>query len=245
MKLDLLKTSADSLFFIRKLIIVLALCALGLARASAVTIDASYSTGSDVPVKASDFTATGKTVNITLNFAPTPGKQLTVVRNTGDRFIGNFSNLAQGQIVNLSFAGKSYSFVANYFGGSGHDLVLLWTNADDLAAGVASKLDSQVTLAVKQTRGLAPFDQATTLKPDLNMVDGDRALVDIQGNISQELLDRIGLLGGNVVPRSVTATTFRAAVPLSQIETVAARSDVTSISAAVITVTSRIKVPPR
>ena len=36
------------------------------------------------------------------------------------------TNLVQGQKVPLTFGGASYYFVANYFGGSGNDLVLQW-----------------------------------------------------------------------------------------------------------------------
>ena len=42
-----------------------------------------------------------------------------LVNNTGLGFIqGTFSNLAQGQQVDLTFGGVVYKFVANYFGGS-------------------------------------------------------------------------------------------------------------------------------
>ena len=50
-----------------------------------------------------------------------------VVKNTGLEFIaGTFDNLAQGQLVALSFGGTVYNFVANYYGGRGNDLVLAW-----------------------------------------------------------------------------------------------------------------------
>ncbi|MCX6864875.1 MAG: cadherin-like beta sandwich domain-containing protein [Verrucomicrobia bacterium] len=82
-----------------------------------------------VPVMEDDFVATGNAVTFALNFAPPVGTNLTVVRNTGVKPIqGVFSNLAQGQPVNLTYAGVNYSFVANYFGGTGNDLVLHWAN---------------------------------------------------------------------------------------------------------------------
>jgi len=59
-----------------------------------------FFTGAEVPVSSNGFTAMGKTVNITLNFAPAPGTQLMVVQNTGPGIIrGTFSNLAQGQTI--------------------------------------------------------------------------------------------------------------------------------------------------
>ena len=52
-----------------------------------------------------------------------------MVRNTGLGFIsGRFSNLAQGQVVTLTYQGEAYQFAANYYGGTGNDLVLQWAN---------------------------------------------------------------------------------------------------------------------
>jgi len=93
------------------------------------TLVASYATASDVPLSVNGFIATGSTVNFTLNHAPATGTDLMVVRNTGIGFInGTFENLAQGQEVALLFGGITYDFVANYYGGSGNDLVLVWAN---------------------------------------------------------------------------------------------------------------------
>ena len=100
------------------------------------TLAASYTTGEEIPLSANSFTATGVSVNFTLNFAPTVGQQLRVVENTGLDFIhGTFSNLAQGQMVALAYAGTTYNFVANYYGGSGNDLVLQSAAAMPLAWG--------------------------------------------------------------------------------------------------------------
>jgi len=97
------------------------------APAIAGTLIADFTSAATVPVTAASYTATGNTVNITLGFAPTVGTNLTIVNNTGQSFItGFFSNLAQGQVVNLSYGGIAYSFVANYYGGTGNDLVLEW-----------------------------------------------------------------------------------------------------------------------
>ena len=90
-------------------------------------LNAIYNTGAEVPLSTDGFTATGSTVNFTLNYPPVTGTELMVVKNTGIGFIsGNFDNLAQGQTVTLSHAGSIYQFVANYYGGSGNDLVLVW-----------------------------------------------------------------------------------------------------------------------
>jgi alpha-tubulin suppressor-like RCC1 family protein len=105
-------------------------------------LDAAYNSPADVPVTVSGFTAMGKTVNFTLNFAPTPGTVLTVVNNTGPGpIVGNFADLADGQTVTLSYGWTNYTFVANYYGGSGNDLVLTWSSAS--AWGLANVRASQ------------------------------------------------------------------------------------------------------
>jgi alpha-tubulin suppressor-like RCC1 family protein len=103
--------------------------------APAFALNATWNTAADVPVTAASYTA-GGTVNFTLNFTPATGTNLTVVKNTGLPFIsGTFSNLAQGQGVALGYGGVNYNFVANYYGGSGNDLVLQWANTRPLAWG--------------------------------------------------------------------------------------------------------------
>jgi alpha-tubulin suppressor-like RCC1 family protein len=109
-------------------VMLTALC-LAARMASADTVNAIYNSATDVPITANGYTATGNTVNFTLNFAPATGTDLMVVNNTGLPFInGTFDNLAQGQAVVLSYGGVTYRFVANYYGGSGNDLVLVWAN---------------------------------------------------------------------------------------------------------------------
>ncbi|MCX6865189.1 MAG: cadherin-like beta sandwich domain-containing protein, partial [Verrucomicrobia bacterium] len=127
-------------------------------------VTASYTSATMVPVTATGYVAAGNTVDFTLNFAPTAGTHLTVVNNTGMGFIqGVFANLAQGQTVNLTYGGVTYSFVANYFGGTGNDLVLHWANSRLLAwgsnatgeLGDASKTPNSLPVAVTSTGVLA------------------------------------------------------------------------------------------
>jgi len=94
--------------------------------ALADTVNAIYNSATDVPVTASNYTATGSTVNFQLNCALETGTDLMVVKNSGLNFVnGTFDNLTNGQLVALSYGGL-YHFVANYYGGSGNDLVLVW-----------------------------------------------------------------------------------------------------------------------
>ena len=104
--------------------------------AIAGTVTANFTSASTIPVTAASYTATGNSVTITLGFAPPAGTNLTIVKNTGLGFInGQFSNLAQGQFVDLSYGGKSYRFVVNYYGGTGNDLILQWAYQDVTAWG--------------------------------------------------------------------------------------------------------------
>src|SRR5690348_12182497 len=217
----------------------IAALAISAQAGSANAVNATLANGAQVPITADNFTATGKTLNITLNFVPKPGDELTIVKNTGSDIIkGTFTNLGQGQIIDLAFAGVTYHFVANYRGGDGNDLVLLWTDPDSV---VDQKLDDQLRLGLKKARGQAPFDKPTTLEPDIpgNLPEG--VLVDVQASTSQQLIDRISAVGGKVIDGSVTATTLEAVVPPSELEALAARGDVKFITTARPTITSRLK----
>ena len=95
-----------------------------------------FNSASDVPVTANGFAAGGYPATLVLGYAPLPGTILTMVNNTGLGFIhGTFGNLAQGQRIGLTFDGKTYDFVANYFGGTGNDLVLQWADTKVAAWG--------------------------------------------------------------------------------------------------------------
>jgi len=129
-------------------------------RAVSNPLTASYASSTNIPVNINGFTATGSTVNFALNYAPVTGAQLTVVNNTGLGFInGTFSNLAQGQAVALSYNGVTYQFVANYYGGTGNDLVLMWAGSRPVAwgwntageLGNNSTTDSHIPTAVTTT----------------------------------------------------------------------------------------------
>jgi len=94
---------------------------------TAAEVTAEFNSPDTIPVTAAGYTATGNTVNISLGFAPSVGTDLTLVQNTSTSFIqGTFDNLQQGEIVHLTHEGVIYRFAANYYGGSGNDLVLQW-----------------------------------------------------------------------------------------------------------------------
>ena len=85
----------------------------------------AWPAASSVPVTAADFLASGNAPPLSLGHTPQVGASLMVVNNTGSGAIrGTFDNLAQGQTVKIEYQGIIYSFVANYSGGTGNDLVL-------------------------------------------------------------------------------------------------------------------------
>jgi hypothetical protein len=111
---------------------------------------------------------------------------------------------------------------------------------EPVPAAVLSKLDSQLVLVVKKSRAEASSDTAATQEPDVYKLRG-RVLVDINGVFSRELSDQVATLGGQVVPDWGTTTNFRAWVPFAQLEVLAARADIKSLSAARPTITHRLK----
>jgi len=133
--------------------------------AGAAVVNATYNSPTDVPVTAAGYTATGNTVIFTLNFAPVAGTVLTVVNNTGGEAIqGTFDNLGQWQAVDLTYGGVAYRFVANYFGGTGNDLVLEWANIRLLAWGGGASNYGQLGNGGTTNSSIAvPVDMSGTL----------------------------------------------------------------------------------
>jgi hypothetical protein len=111
---------------------------------------------------------------------------------------------------------------------------------DPVPAATLNKLDDQLVLVVKKSRAEAPFDKPTTLEPDVYKFNG-RVLVEIDGVFSRELSDQVASLGGQVVNDWGTTTKFRVWVPFAQLEILAARTDIKSISAARPSITHRLK----
>ena len=116
---------------------------------------------------------------------------------------------------------------------------------ESLPASTLKKLDAQIVLALKQSRGEPPFDKPTSLQPDIPMRDGDRVLVDLDVTVSEGLLNQIALIGGKVAPSPDPTHIIRAMIPLTQVEALAGRADVKSISPAIVTVKNVIIAEPQ
>ena len=113
------------------------------------------------------------------------------------------------------------------------------TLAGEQALANGQKLDAQIVLALKQSRGQPPFDKPTSLKPDIPIKNGASVLVDVAATVSADLTRHITLIGGKVAQSPDPAHIIRAMIPLSQLEALSWRADVKSISPAKLSVTSR------
>lgn len=98
---------------------------------------------------------------------------------------------------------------------------------------VQGKLDSELVHAVKNFRGQAFASGLTSFKPDVEVRPDGRVLVDIDANVSSNLLALIQQGGGEVVSRFAQFQAIRALVPLDQLDTLASAQDVTFIRRAV------------
>ena len=115
---------------------------------------------------------------------------------------------------------------------------------ESLPAATLKKLDAQIVLALKKSRGEPPFDRPTSLQPDIPIQDGASVLIDLDATVSDDLLTQIERIGGKVAKSPDPAHIIRAMIPLSQLETLAGRADVKSISPATLTITTVIKAAP-
>ena len=126
---------------------------------------ATFTSGSSVPITAAGNASASGSLTVELDFAPTPGTNLTVINNTTTAFIsGMYINIPQGGTVPLTYNGVTYNYVANYYGGgNGRSLVLQWpgvgldtwgdNNSGELGNG--SLMGSQVPVAVNSSGVLA------------------------------------------------------------------------------------------
>lgn len=108
----------------------------------------------DIAVTASGYTASGS-LSLSLNFAPTPGQNLTVVKNTGTSFIsGTFDGFPQGATVPLTFNGVTYHYIANYYGGNGRSFLLQWPNLQLVGWGYDNALQGNSTISYGKSPSL-------------------------------------------------------------------------------------------
>ena len=65
------------------------------------------------------------------------------------------------------------------------------TENSSIPAAVLPKLDAQIVLGLKKSRGEPPYDKAAAAEPDIPIKQGNRVLVDIDATVSTALLQDI------------------------------------------------------
>ena len=170
-------------------------------------VDHVFTSAASVPFTAPSYSATGKTITLALGFSPPPGTSLTVVNNTGLAFIqGTFDNLSHGQRVTLRYGGVAYPFVANYYGGTGNDLVLQWANARLMTWGYNNHGQLGVNRTIDSSFGPAPVDMTGVLsgKTVLTVAAGDNHCLALcaDGTLAAWGNNSFGQLGINTLGQS-------------------------------------------
>lgn len=105
---------------------------------------------------------------------------------------------------------------------------------------VQQKIDSQLLYAEKIRQGVPIAEGVPTQRVDLDKDGQGRILLDIKAKITDALLQYIQTLGGNVVNDFPQYQAVRAAVPLENIENLAARNEVKFIQPAVRAVNNNV-----
>jgi Subtilase family/Divergent InlB B-repeat domain len=94
---------------------------------------------------------------------------------------------------------------------------------------VQQKINSQLLYADKMSRGESIAEGVPTQRLNLDRDDQGRILVDIKAEVTQSLLQRITVLGGNVINSYPEYHAIQAGIPLSKIENLAAQKEVAFI----------------
>jgi len=91
------------------------------------------------------------------------------------------------------------------------------------------KLESHLIHALKQSRGQSFAPEARNLELDVKIQTDGRVLVDINANVTPELLALVRQRGGEVINSFPQFRAVRALIPVAQLETLASSGDVASI----------------
>lgn len=116
-------------------------------------------------------------------------------------------------------------------------------SAEGAGNSMLEKVDSNLVLAWKKSRGEAPFDRPTTLQPSVVAEADGRLLVDLDATVTSELLAAIQQVGGTVIASFAQARAVRALVPLAALEALARRPEIKFINPAAQAMNNRIEAP--
>ena len=103
---------------------------------------------------------------------------------------------------------------------------------------VQKKMDSNLAFAIVGQKNPAAVSSFASAMSALPTTPNGRIIVDVNGTVSPALAQAIRNAGGDVLYQSVRWSSIHAALPLSSIESVAARSDVTRVAKAPLARTS-------
>jgi hypothetical protein len=95
------------------------------------------------------------------------------------------------------------------------------------------KLDSSLAFAAIEQRNPAAVSSFASALTPVSKTGGGKVVVDIQGNVTDALIQHIQKAGGDVLGQYPRWNSIRAAIPLQSMEAVAAHSDVIRISSRV------------
>lgn len=116
------------------------------------------------------------------------------------------------------------------------------STAVSFAAGnSAQKLDSQLLLVLKQDREQPASNKQPAVQAEAPFREGDSVLVDVQGRVSPDLVKYVTLAGGKLAVSPDPNQIIRAMFPVSQLENLSRRPDVNFISAAQLSIISRLE----
>ena len=157
------------------------------------------------------FTASGLSLTLTLNAAPTAGRRITLIRNTGPAISGAFTGLPDDSVISLSNNGTSYSFFTSYSGGAGHDAVLTSFTLGQTAPRGAIPTDVPLFTWVPLTGGVSEELAVVDLSTGGNLV----LLVPIPSGTAYQLPKSQALLLGHYYTWYIGAVSSTGAIAWS------------------------------
>jgi uncharacterized protein (TIGR03437 family) len=94
---------------------------------------------------------------------------------------------------------------------------------------IQRKIDSQLLAAQKIKRGLLVADSVPAIEANVQLDPQDKVLVDLDAAVSEEVLQRLEVAGGEIIKSIAEEQALRVRLPLLQLEEVASWSEVTAI----------------
>lgn len=113
-----------------------------------------------------------------------------------------------------------------------------------LPAAATKKLAAPLLQALELSQRPQAAGQPAAAMPGIPIQHEGRVLVDLEADVSQDLLDQIAKVGGLTAPHPAPGRQLRVFIPLAELEVLAARADVTAIAVATVTSSGGMKAAP-